>query len=115
MYIVKLDFAILVDVLRFLCVEDVGVLDGDVVNHAFRTMGYDAVLATSHVDVAHVDVLEVWQKLLFYRGCLLFGSHMVVEVGGLEGDGIARDIGHINVVDEDVLALSTSLHGTLET
>ena len=112
--IVELDLASLVNVLRILVVEDVCVLDVYVMNHTFCSMSHDAVLATTYVDVAHVDVLEVGQKLLLYWGCLLLGSHVVVPISGLEGDGVARNIGHIDVVDEDILRCSTSLHATLE-
>ena len=103
MYIVELDLAGIVYVLCLVVVEDVCVLDSDVVNHAFCSVSYDTVLAATHVDVAHVDVLEVWQVLLFYWGCLLLGSHVIVPVGGLEGDGISCNVGHIDMVDEDVL------------
>ncbi len=84
----QLNLAGCIDILGFLGVEDIGVLDGDIVNHTFCAMCYDAVLATSNIDIADVDVLEVWQDIPALQGqLLLLGTHMVVEVGGLEGDG----------------------------
>ena len=70
MYVVELDLAGIVNVLCLVVVEDVCVLDSDVVNHTFCSVGNDTVLAATHIDVAHVDVLEVWQVLLFYWGSL---------------------------------------------
>ena len=45
-HILKLDFASLIDILRLLIVEDIGILDGNVVNHSLSAMSYDAVLAS---------------------------------------------------------------------
>ena len=72
-------------------------------------MSHNAILATTYIDVADVDVLEVRQIFLLDGSRWHLGTYMVVEVGGLEGDGIARDVGHIDVVDEDVLRSATSL------
>ena len=103
MNIVELDFASCVNVLCLLVVEDVCILDGYIVNHTFCAVGYDAILAATNIDVADVDVLEVWQVFLLYWLCLLLGSHVVVPIGGFEGDGITCDIGHVDMVDIDIL------------
>ena len=66
-------------------------------------MGYDAIFASTYINITDVDVLEVRQIFLFYRLGLLFGSHVVVPIGGLEGDGITSDIGHVDMVDIDIL------------
>lgn len=112
--IFQCNLATLVDVLPILVVEDIGILDGDVMNHSFGTMGYDTILATSYIDVADMNVLEVRNIFLLDRGSLFLGSYMVVEVSCLESDGIARDVRHVDMVDEDILGSATSLHCTLE-
>ena len=113
-HILELDFASLVDVLSLLIVEDIGILDGNVVNHSLCAMSYDAVLASANIYIADVDILEVWKIFLLHWGIALLGSYMVVEVGGLKGDGISCDICHIDMVDEDVLRGAASFYGALE-
>lgn len=76
--------------------------DSDIVYHTFCTMCFYTCFATSYVDVAHVDVLKVWQEFLFYRSGLFLGTYVVIKIGGLEGYGCILDIGHINMVDIDV-------------
>ena len=53
MYVVELDLAGIVNVLCLVVVEDVCVLDGDVVNHTFCSVGNDTVLAA-----------DSWNRLL---------------------------------------------------
>ena len=77
-------------------------------------MSHNAILATTYIDVADMDVLEVRQIFLLDGSRWHLGTYMVVEVGGLEGDGVARDVGHVDVVDEDVLRSATSFGCTLE-
>ena len=113
-HILELDLASLVDILCLLIVEDIGILDGNVVNHSLCAVSHDAVLASANIHIADVDVLEVWKIFLLHWGIALLGSHMVVEVGGLKGDGISCDICHIDMVDEDVLRGAASFHGALE-
>jgi len=43
-HIFELDFASLIDILRLLIVEDIGILDGNVVNHSLCAMSNDAVV-----------------------------------------------------------------------
>ena len=79
-------------------------------------MCYDSVFTTSYINVADMDVLEVGYELSFLDSILrLLGTYVVVPVSGLESDGVACDVGHIDMVDEDVLSLSASLDSTLET
>lgn len=102
-YVFQQNFAGSIDILGFLGVEDIGVLDGDIVYHTFCTMCFNTCFATSYVDVAHVDILKVWQEFLLYGSCLLLGTYMVVKISGLKGDGCILDIGHVDMVDIDVL------------
>ena len=103
-HILELDFASLIDILSLLIVEDIGILDGNVVNHSLCAVSYDAVLASANIYIADVDILEVWNELSFLDSLLrLLGTYVVVPVSGLESDGVACDVGHIDMVDEDVL------------
>ena len=77
-------------------------------------MRHDSILAATYIDVADMNVLEIWQEFQFYRGCLLLGTYVVVKIGSLESDSIACNIGHVDMVDINILALTASFHGTLE-
>ena len=66
MNIVELDLASCINVLCLLVVEDVCILDGNIMNHTFCAVGYDAILAATDINIADVDVLEVWQVFLLY-------------------------------------------------
>lgn len=116
-YVLNLDVASVVNVLCLLVVEDVAVLDGDVVYHAFFAVSHNSVLASSYIYITYMYVLKVRDKLSFLccGAVWLLGAYVVVPVGGLEGNGITRDVGHIDVVYEDVLSFSATFYRTLET
>ena len=77
-------------------------------------MRHDSILAATYIDVADMNILEIWQEFLFYRDCLLLGTYVVVKIGSLESDSIACNIGHVDMVDINILALTASFHSTLE-
>lgn len=78
-YILQGNLAGCIYILCILVVEDVAVLDGDIVYHTFCAMRHDSILAATYIDVADMNVLEIWQEFLFYRDCLLLGTYVVVK------------------------------------
>ena len=57
-------------------------------HHSFGPVSRDARLAPIHHDVADMDILELGSVFQGGGGLLLLGSHVVVEVSGLEDDGL---------------------------
>ena len=66
-------------------------------DHLQRAGGLDADTGVAAGHAGDVDVLEIGQEVLRLGGHGVVLADGTVRIGGLEDDGLALDVGHVDV------------------
>ena len=102
-----------IDVISLLGIEEGAVFQADVVYHLYCAMGRNGRLAVAAHHTADLDIAELGQEFLA-GGLTSRGAHGIVGIGGFEGDGLALDVVHEDVADEDAAGLAPTAGAALE-